>query len=118
MDHLVWLLAQAPGGDPGGGNPLISMLIMLGCMLLIMYLLVWKPQQKRQKEHDELLGKVKQGDRIVTVGGIHGTVQQVREKTFLVRVAEKCVIEISRSSVATTVAAEGDSADQGDAKAS
>jgi preprotein translocase subunit YajC len=91
----MWTLAQQPGG--GGG--LMQMLIIFVPMILIMYLMVFKPQQKKQKEHQEMLKKLKVGDQVVTSGGMYGTIAAVREKSFLIKVADNVKIECARASV-------------------
>lgn len=96
MDTCNSLLLAA--AEPG--NPIGSMLMVIVPMFIIMYLLIWKPQRKRQKEHDEMLAKTKAGDEIVTSGGIYGTVTGVRGDIFSVKIAEKVVIRVSRASIA------------------
>ncbi len=93
------ILAQGGGG---GGSPFGPLLIFIP-MIVIMYLLMIKPQQKKQREQQEMLKKLKVGDRVVTTGGIYATILAVREKTFLVKIAENTKVEISRSSVAVMV---------------
>lgn len=66
----------------------------------IFYFLIIRPQQKKQKEHQEMVNNLKKNDEIVTAGGIHGTIVQVKDKTLGVRVDENTRIEIDRTSVA------------------
>lgn len=98
------ILAQA--GAPGGGMG--GMLLTFGLMFAVMYFLIIRPQQKRQKEHQRMLEAVKKGDRIVTSGGLHGVVKDVREETLLVKVAENTVVELSRSAVASRRGGDGE----------
>jgi len=86
---------QTPGGastqQPGGptGQPQqpcgTEMYIMLPAMLLIMWLMVIRPEQKRRKEQQALLSSIKVGDRVVTVGGMHGVVTKLTDKTVTLR---------------------------------
>ncbi|CDM66288.1 preprotein translocase subunit YajC [Pyrinomonas methylaliphatogenes] len=95
--YLALFLQQ--GQQPGLGGFLISLLpffIILG----IFYVLIILPQRRRYRELQQLIANLKVGDRIVTTGGIIGTVTAVRDKTLLVRTAEKSILEISRSAVA------------------
>lgn len=96
IEHLVFLM-QPAGGEGGGG--LTSTLIMFGLIFLIFYFMIIRPQQKRQKERQKMLDAVKKGDKIVTAGGIHGTVVGVEDKTVLVQIADNVKVKIDRSSV-------------------
>jgi preprotein translocase subunit YajC len=75
--------AQQPAPGACGGT---EMFIMMPAMLLIMYFLVLRPEQKRRKEQQTLLASIKQGDRVVTVGGMHGVVTKLTDKTVTLRV--------------------------------
>lgn len=88
------------GSASGSSSLMMWMPIVL--IFLIMYFLILRPQAKRQKEHQKMLGSLKQGDKIVTAGGIHGTIAGVKEKeqTLLVKIAENVKIELARGSVA------------------
>lgn len=72
------------------------MLLIIG----VFYLLLIRPQQKRQRELQETIAQLKAGDRIVTNGGIIGTITTVRDTSFLIRSADKSILEISRTAVA------------------
>ena len=80
----------------GGLVQLLPILLIIG----VFYILLIRPQQKRQKELQETISQLKAGDRIVTTGGIIGTITNVRDTSFLIRSAEKSILEISRSAVA------------------
>ena len=80
----------------GGLVQLLPILLIIG----VFYVLLIRPQQKRQKELQQTISQLKAGDRIVTTGGIIGTITNVRDTTFLIRSAEKSILEISRSAVA------------------
>jgi len=81
----VVLLTQS--GDGGGG--LFGLLIPLLLIFAVFYFLIYRPQQKRQQEHEEMVENLEQGDKIVTVGGIHGTVQRIEEDSLLAQVDSK-----------------------------
>ncbi|MDD5195257.1 MAG: preprotein translocase subunit YajC [Candidatus Omnitrophica bacterium] len=81
-------------------NELMRMLLLIGPMLLIFYFLIIRPQQKQQKKHQEMLKTINKNDVIVTTAGIHGTVVNVKDKTFILRVDENAKIEIDKSAVA------------------
>jgi len=87
------LMFQGGLGALGG---LVPMLLIIG----VFYLLMIRPQQKRQRELQEMISQLKAGDRIVTTGGIIGTITTVRDASFFIRSADKSIIEIARSAVA------------------
>ncbi|HEX2961729.1 MAG: preprotein translocase subunit YajC [Bacteroidota bacterium] len=95
------LLAMAPQGAQGGGGSMISTLIMFGAIFAIFYFMIIRPQQKRAKERDQLLANLQKGDKIITSGGIHGTIEGLEEKTCLVKIGENVKIKIERSAIAT-----------------
>jgi len=64
-----------------------------------MYFLMIRPQQQQQKKRNEMLNAMKKGDRIVTIGGIHGTITEIDEKTVVVRIAEKVEVKLNRSGI-------------------
>ena len=66
----------------------------------VFYLLLIRPQQKKQRQLQETISQLKAGDKVVTTGGIVGVITAVRETSFLIRSAEKTILEIARSAVA------------------
>ncbi|HYE64216.1 MAG TPA: preprotein translocase subunit YajC [Pyrinomonadaceae bacterium] len=83
----------------GGGSFLIAILPWV-LIFGVFYVLIILPQRRRQRELQETIANLKAGDRIVTTGGIIGTITVVRDTSLLVRSADKSIIEIARSSVA------------------
>ena len=83
--------AQGQGGYEG--------IIMLVAMFAIFYFLLIRPQQKRAKQHKELIGNLKSGDSVVTAGGIHGKIASVDEGTISLEVATGVKIKMNRSSI-------------------
>ena len=69
-------------------------------IILIFYFLIIRPQQKRQQQLQETIANLKIGDRIVTTGGVIGVITTVRDTSFLIRSADKSILEIARTSVA------------------
>ena len=82
-----------------GGSSLLQFLPII-LIFAVFYMLLIRPQQKRQRELQETISQLKAGDRIVTTGGVIGTITNVRETSFLIRSAEKSILEIARTSVA------------------
>lgn len=85
------------------GNPQMSMfanLLPLALILGIFYFILIKPQQKQQQEFKKMIERLQKNDQIVTMGGIHGTIVNVKEKTFVVRIDDNTRVEIDKSAVA------------------
>ncbi|MEX0602484.1 MAG: preprotein translocase subunit YajC [Bacteroidota bacterium] len=96
---------QPQGGDAGGG--LTTTIIMFGLIFLIFYFMIIRPQQKRSKERQKLLEALKKGDKIVTSGGIHGTISGLDDKTLLIQIADNVKVKVERGSI-TSVTREGE----------
>ena len=91
---LSYILLQAA---TGGAN--WSMLIMLVVVFAIMYFMMIRPQQKRQKEIQKMRESMKVGDKVVTAGGIHGKIKEISDKDFLIEIAENVKIRVDKASV-------------------
>jgi len=81
----VFLMAQS--GDGSGG--LFGLLLPLLLIGLVFYFFIYKPQKDREQEHQEMVDSLEQGDKIVTIGGVHGTVQRIDEDSVLAQVDSK-----------------------------
>src|SRR6267378_6289622 len=91
---MTLLLFQ--GGVGGLGGALVPMLLIFG----VFYLLLIRPQQKKQRELQATIAQLKAGDKVVTTGGVIGVITAVRDTSFLIRSADKSMLEIARSAVA------------------
>ena len=88
-----------------GGSPL-SMIMMFALIFGVFYFLVIMPAKKQQKKKDAMIAALKKGDKVVTSGGIYGTVAAVEDQTVLLKIAENTKIRISKSAVGGPVAAD------------
>ncbi|MDQ3022648.1 MAG: preprotein translocase subunit YajC [Bacteroidota bacterium] len=93
------ILQQAPGGM----ESILSSIVPFLLIIVIFYFLILRPQQKRQKERAKLLESIKKGDKIITVGGVHGTVDAIDDKTIFLKVSDSVKLRIERSAVTTIV---------------
>jgi preprotein translocase subunit YajC len=101
MTHLLSILLQAEGGSTsaGGLGILGSPIVMIVLLFAIMYFLMIRPQQKKQKEVQKMRENLKVGDKIVTSGGIYGKIKEVNDTNFLVEIAEGIRVKIDKASV-------------------
>lgn len=91
---VLWLLAQ---GSPFSlGSPLIMMIVVMG----IFYVLLILPQQRRQKQLRSMLEALKNGDKVVTSGGIYGTINGIDGDTVILKIADQVKIRVARSAIA------------------
>jgi len=89
---------MAPSGQEGGAG-IMGNVVLFGSIILIFYFMIIRPQQKRQKERQQMIDSMKKGDKIVTAGGIHGTIVGVEDKILLVQIADNVKVKVDRSSV-------------------
>ena len=94
----AYAMAGGQGQAQGGGG--MESIIMLLAMFAIFYFLLIRPQQKRAKQHKEMIDALKAGDQVVTAGGIHGKVVSVQEKLVNLEIATGVRIKVSRTSIA------------------
>src|SRR5438045_1146063 len=92
-NFFIFLQAQ------GGGNFIVALLPWI-LIFGVFYFLLIVPQRKRQRQLQETISNLKTGDRIVTNGGVVGTITAIRDSTFLIRSGEKSILEVSRGAVA------------------
>ena len=95
------LLQAAPAGI--AANPLVQMVPYI-LMFVIFYFVLLAPMRKQQKKQKELLSALKKGDRVVTSGGIHGTIAQVEDQIVWLKIADTVKIKVNRSAIAGATA--------------
>lgn len=99
----------APGGAPAGaqpGNPGWMLFLFIGVMVAMMWFMVIRPQKKEEKRRKEMVDSTKRGDEVVTIGGVHGTVEAVGEGTIDVRIGkgnESVVATFNKGAVSTNL---------------
>lgn len=98
MDFLAYAMGTGggAGGEGGGGFGAFLPLIL---MFAIFYFLLIRPQQKKAKQHKQLLSSLKKGDRVVSSGGLHGVITGITDDVVTVEVAPKVRVKISRGSI-------------------
>jgi preprotein translocase subunit YajC len=95
---LVWW-AAAPAPGAGGG---LGMLLPILLFIPLLYLLMIRPQQKRQKQWQQMLAGIKSGDRVTTAGGIRGVILSIKDDSIIIRVApDNLKLEVAKSAIAS-----------------
>ena len=115
MNSLVYAMGTGgagTGGEGGGFGAFIPMILII----VIFYFLLIRPQQKKAKEHRELLDALKVGDSILTNGGLYGKVTGLKENIVTVEIAPKVRVKVSRGSIAGLTNKEGSQASASDGK--
>lgn len=88
--------------NPAAGEPnMLMQFVPIIFLFGVMYFLIIRPQQKKQKEHASMVAKLDKNDEVITTGGVHATVVAVNDKTLSLRIADNVKIEIEKSSIAT-----------------
>jgi preprotein translocase subunit YajC len=92
-------IAHAMGTGGGEGAAGFSGFIPIILMFVIFYFLLIRPQQKRQKEHRQMVSNLKKGDRVITSGGLHGRITGLDDTTLTVEIADKVRVKVARANV-------------------
>lgn len=98
MDFLIQTAQAANGAEQG--NPLVGLALPI-LILVVFYFLFIRPQQKRVKEHRQMVSELKEGDEVLTGGGIAGRVTEVQDSFVKVRVADKVELQVQKQSVSS-----------------
>jgi preprotein translocase subunit YajC len=103
---LAWFWASPLGGAGGGSIPMLLPLLLIP----VLYLVMIRPQQKRQKQWQEMLKSLKAGDRVTTSGGIRGIILSIKDDVIIIRVApDSLKLEIAKSAIASVTTQESSS---------
>ena len=100
--------APAPAAVPSVGDQLAQMLPMFVLIVVIFYFVIYRPQKQQREKHQALISQLKKGDKVVTSGGIWGTVTNVGKETVTLQVAENAKIKVARDHI---LRVRGDEAD-------
>jgi preprotein translocase subunit YajC len=103
-------IAFAASSSPGGGGPgaVYTQLLFFAAIFAIFWFLLIRPQQRQKRERDAMLASLKRGDRVVTTGGLHGTITGLDEQKVVLRVADQVRLEFDRAAVGRVVEPQND----------
>lgn len=113
---FISFLQNAAQTASGSAN-LLGTVVPFILIIVIFYFFLIRPQNKKQKETEKMINALKKGDRVVTIGGIHGVVSSTKEKTVIVKVDDNAKIEFSRSAIASVEKSEEELKAEAEAKA-
>ncbi len=101
MSYLFFAFANPSG--TGEGPSLLTSFIPILLLFVIFYFLLIRPQQKKQKQHQELISNLRRGDKIVTNGGLYGSVVDVKDHVIVLKIADDVKVELVKNAVATVI---------------
>ncbi len=115
MSLFPLLLGMPEGGGQagsgGGGTQLVTMLVTFGLIIVVFYFLVIRPQNRKQREAKKMLESIRKGDRVVTVGGMHGFVESVKDDSVVIRIDDNVKVKFNKSAVSQVLERRDDSGD-------
>jgi len=82
---------------------ILGMVLPIALIFVIFYVFIIRPQNKKQKETQKMIDALKKGDKVVTIGGIHGVISSVKDQTVIVKVDDDAKIEFTRSAIASVI---------------
>jgi len=103
MFFLPLLMGAGAGNPEPTGGDIFMQFVPFILIIAIFYFLIIRPQSKKRKETEKMLSSIKKGDKVVTIGGVHGVVQNVKETTVIIKVDDNVKIEFLRSAVSNIV---------------
>jgi len=101
MTNFISIILMTPPADGKGGGG-TSMLLMFGLIIVVFYFFMLRPQQKKAKEQKKFREALKKGDKVITIGGIHGRIVEVQETTFTIETEGQNRFRIERSAIASS----------------
>ncbi|MDR2376551.1 MAG: preprotein translocase subunit YajC [Treponema sp.] len=99
------LLMAAPEGSSSTGGAAFLQFLPFIAIIAIFYFLIIRPQNKKQKETQRMLDALKKGDRVITIGGVHGVIQNVRDHSVIIKVDDNVKLEFNRSAISSVESA-------------
>jgi preprotein translocase subunit YajC len=102
MLDLAFAMAPPPPDGAEGGGSMLALLPPMIMMFLIFYFIVIRPQQKKQQEQRKMVTELKEGDNVITMSGIHGTIKKVKDDIVTLQIADNVRIKIERSYIGKT----------------
>ncbi len=100
FENLAYAMGQTGGAAGGEGNPLVAFMPLI-ILFVIFYFLLIRPQQKKAKEHKEMLGSLKRGDSVITGGGLYGRITGINEEILTLDLGNNIEVKVNRGYIST-----------------
>jgi preprotein translocase subunit YajC len=109
----ISVFAQAGKGQPSSFPTMIG---ILAVMFVVMYFFMIRPERKKQKDKQMMINKMQKGNKAMTIGGIHGTIQNVKEDAVILKVAENTNIKVAKTAISNVIIKDSDKNGTGEKK--
>jgi preprotein translocase subunit YajC len=106
LGDIAYAMFPGGGGQEGGQQNPMSFFIFMAVLFAVFYFILIRPQRKRQQDHRRLLENLKKGDKVVTTGGLQGTVVSLSDTVVTVEIADKVKVKVGRSYIAGLIKSE------------
>lgn len=103
MNFMPFLMGSTSAGGASSQGSVFMPIVTFGLVFVIFYFFIIRPQNKKQKDTEKMISAVKKGDKVVTIGGLHGEVTSTKEHTVVLKVDDNCKLEFNRSAIASVV---------------
>lgn len=100
LDTAYAMGGSPQGGQTGGTEAMLMQLLPLVLIFVIFYFLLIRPQQKKAKDHKQMLENIKKGDKVITSGGIYGVVEATGTNTVTLKIAENVRVKVGKGNIA------------------
>jgi preprotein translocase subunit YajC len=107
FENVAYAAAEGGAQTGSGGDLFFSQIMLLVCIFGIFYFLLIRPQQKQRKQHQFRLSHLKKGYKVVTAGGIHGTIIGTKDAIAVVKIAENVKVEVQKNTISAVLDSEG-----------
>ncbi len=102
MSFVFSVYAQG-GKSPGSGGMAGSFIPMMVVMFIVIYFFMIRPEQRKQKDKKNMMENLKKGDKILTIGGIYGTVGNIKDDTVMVRIGDNTTVKFAKSAISSVI---------------
>ena len=103
FSSIPFLLASPDGGSASSGGSMVTTFITFGLIIVVFYFLIIRPQRKRDKDSKAMISAVQKGDKVVTIGGIRGTIMSVKDSIIVLKVDDTTKLELNKSAVSSVL---------------
>lgn len=107
LSFIMSIYAQGGKGS-GSGGMAGSFIPMMVVMFIVIYFFMIRPEQKKQKQKQNMMGNLKKGDKVLTIGGVYGTVGNVKDDVVMVKISENTTVKLAKSAISNVITNKGE----------